>query len=62
MAGMDVKVAAASGLANAKIIMDKVRAGEADYHFIEIMCCPGGPASTEAVSRRYMLMCAISRT
>ena len=22
--------------------MDKVRAGEADYHFIEIMCCPGG--------------------
>ena len=42
VAGMDVKVAAASGLANAKIIMDKVRAGEADYHFIEIMCCPGG--------------------
>ena len=42
VAGMDVKVAAASGLSNAKRIMDKVRAGEADYHFIEIMCCPGG--------------------
>ena len=42
VAGMDVKVAVASGLANAKIIMDKVRSGEADYHFIEIMCCPGG--------------------
>lgn len=42
VAGMDVKVAVASGLSNAKIIMDKVRAGEADYHFIEIMCCPGG--------------------
>ena len=42
VAGMDVKVAVASGLGNAKIIMDKVRAGEADYHFIEIMCCPGG--------------------
>lgn len=42
VAGMDVKVAVASGLANAKQIMDKVRAGEADYHFIEIMCCPGG--------------------
>ena len=39
---MDVKVAVASGLSNAKVIMDKVRAGEADYHFIEIMCCPGG--------------------
>ncbi len=42
VAGMDVKVAVVSGLSNAKIIMDKVRAGEADYHFIEIMCCPGG--------------------
>lgn len=42
VAGMDVKVAVASGLSNAKVIMDKVRAGEADYHFIEIMCCPGG--------------------
>lgn len=42
VAGMDVKVAVASGLSNAKQIMDKVRAGEADYHFIEIMCCPGG--------------------
>ncbi|MCH5212463.1 MAG: iron hydrogenase small subunit [Oscillospiraceae bacterium] len=42
VAGMDVKVAVASGLSNAKIIMDKIRAGEADYHFVEIMCCPGG--------------------
>ena len=42
VAGMDVKVAVASGLSNAKQIMDKVRAGEADYHFIEIMCCQGG--------------------
>lgn len=42
VADMDVKVAVASGLSNAKVLMDKVRAGEADYHFIEIMCCPGG--------------------
>lgn len=42
VAGMDVKVAVASGLSNAKQIMDKVRAGEADYHFVEIMGCPGG--------------------
>ncbi len=39
---LEVKVAVASGLANAKQIMDKIRAGEADYHFIEIMACPGG--------------------
>ena len=40
--GMDVKVAVASGLKNANEILEKVRNGEADYHFIEIMCCPGG--------------------
>ncbi len=38
----DVKVAVASGLANARALMDKIRSGEADYHFIEIMACPGG--------------------
>ena len=42
VAGMNVKVAVASGLKNAAKILDKVRAGEADYQFIEIMCCPGG--------------------
>lgn len=40
--GMDVKVAVASGLANAKAILEKIKSGEADYQFIEIMCCPGG--------------------
>ncbi|MFO7789594.1 MAG: iron hydrogenase small subunit, partial [Bacteroidales bacterium] len=25
-----------------KILMDKVKSGEANYHFIEIMACPGG--------------------
>jgi NADP-reducing hydrogenase subunit HndD len=39
---MDVKVAVASGLNNIKQIMDRIRSGEADYHFIEMMCCPGG--------------------
>ena len=38
----EVKVAVAHGLGNARKLMDKVRAGEADYHFIEIMACPGG--------------------
>lgn len=42
VAGMDVKVAVASGLANAKELLEKVQNGEADYHFIEIMGCPGG--------------------
>lgn len=42
VAGMDIKVAVASGLKNAAKVLDKVRSGEADYQFIEIMCCPGG--------------------
>ena len=37
-----VKLAVAHTLKNAKVLMDKIRAGEADYHFIEIMACPGG--------------------
>ena len=40
--GLPVKVAVAHGLSNAKTLMDRVRAGEAQYHFIEIMACPGG--------------------
>jgi len=42
MNGMTVKVAVTNGLGNARKIMDLVRAGKADYHFIEIMACPGG--------------------
>ena len=42
VAGMDVKVAVVSGLANAKEVLEKVQNGEADYQFIEIMACPGG--------------------
>ncbi len=40
--GMDVKVAVASGLKNAHDLLTKVQSGEEDYHFIEIMGCPGG--------------------
>ncbi|MBC8530742.1 NADH-dependent [FeFe] hydrogenase, group A6 [Gehongia tenuis] len=39
---MDVKVAVASGTGNARKILDAVKAGEKDYHFIEVMGCPGG--------------------
>ncbi len=40
--GVSLNVAVAHGLANAKTLMEKVEAGEANYHFIEIMGCPGG--------------------
>lgn len=37
-----VKVAVAHSTGNAKALLDKIRAGEADYHFIEVMGCEGG--------------------
>lgn len=40
--GLDVKIAVASSLGQARKLMDKIVAGEADYHFIEIMTCAGG--------------------
>ena len=39
---MDVNVAVAHGLGNARELLEKIRRGEANYHFIEIMGCPGG--------------------
>ena len=42
IAGIDVKVAVASGLANARILCDQIKEGKSPYHFIEIMSCPGG--------------------
>ena len=38
----DLKVVAASGLANAQKIMEEIKSGKADYQFVEIMACPGG--------------------
>ena len=40
--GMEIKLAVVSGTANAEKLLNKVKAGEADYHFIEVMGCPGG--------------------
>ncbi|MBR3888482.1 MAG: [Clostridia bacterium] len=39
---LEVKVAVANGLKNAGKIMDMIEKGEAPYHFVEIMACPGG--------------------
>lgn len=40
--GTTMKVAVVSGLANANMLLTKVKNGEADYQFIEVMACPGG--------------------
>jgi len=40
--GVTVKVAVAHALGNARKLLEKIRAGEAEYHFVEVMTCPGG--------------------
>ena len=42
IAGKEVKIVVASGLANARKVMDEIQSGKADYQFVEIMACPGG--------------------
>jgi len=60
--GTKLNVAVASGLGNARKLLNKVKSGEANYHAIEIMACPGGcingggqpykHGDTEALTRR----------
>ena len=42
IAGKEINVVAASGLANAKTILEEIKSGKANYQFVEIMACPGG--------------------
>ncbi len=42
IAGLDLGVAVVSGLANARKLLEQIRAGRSDLHFIEVMTCPGG--------------------
>ena len=42
IAGKSVRVVVASGLRNARKIMNEIKEGRADYDFVEIMACPGG--------------------
>jgi len=39
---LKLKIGIAHGLGNARILLEKIQRGEADYHAIEIMACPGG--------------------
>ena len=40
--GTDISVAVCSGMVNAKVLLDEIKAGKSKYAFIEVMCCPGG--------------------
>ena len=62
IAGNTVKIAVVHTLASARKILERIRAGEADYQFIEVMCCPGGcvggggqPFRTTAAIREHRM-------
>jgi iron only hydrogenase large subunit-like protein len=40
--GVELKVAVAHGLGNAAQLLDSIQSGKAQYHFVEVMTCPGG--------------------
>ena len=42
IAGKPIKVVAASGLKNARTILEEIKTGKSNYQFVEIMACPGG--------------------
>ncbi|MGN0171573.1 MAG: NADH-dependent [FeFe] hydrogenase, group A6 [Acutalibacteraceae bacterium] len=42
IAGMEIKVAAVSGIAAANYVMTRIKDGTAPWQFVEVMCCPGG--------------------
>ena len=42
IAGKEINIAVASGLSYAHELLEKVKKGEKQYHFIEIMGCRGG--------------------
>ena len=44
LGGHEVRVAVASGLANAEKLLAAIEAGEVEYDFVEVMACPGGCA------------------
>lgn len=42
LGGKEIKIAVASSLANARVLMEEIKAGNSPYQFIEVMSCPGG--------------------
>ncbi len=67
---LEVGAAVVSGLGNARKLLDEVRAGRKDIHFIEVMTCPGGCVAgggqpigtdTEAIKARLQALYTIDR-
>ncbi|SJZ44868.1 NADH-dependent [FeFe] hydrogenase, group A6 [Selenihalanaerobacter shriftii] len=59
--GEEIKVAIINGLRNANDLLEAIKAGEKEYHFVEVMGCPGGcvggggqpiPTNEEIIAKR----------
>ena len=50
LGGLPLRVAVVRGLGNARHLCDQIVAGEANYHFVEVMACPGGCAPTQGAA------------
>jgi NADH-quinone oxidoreductase subunit G/NADP-reducing hydrogenase subunit HndD len=70
LGGVQVNAAVVSGLGNARPILEAIRAGQSDLHFVEVMTCPGGcvagggqphATSPEAVKARLGALYKIDR-
>jgi NADP-reducing hydrogenase subunit HndD len=70
VAGQTIGVAAVSGLGRARALIEQIRAGRSDLHFVEVMTCPGGcvngggqprGASADAVRARMQALYTIDR-
>ncbi|MFO7974997.1 MAG: NADH-dependent [FeFe] hydrogenase, group A6 [Candidatus Hydrogenedentota bacterium] len=68
--GKEIGVAVVSGLQNARTLLDEIRDGRDDIHFIEVMTCPGGciggggqplSADQEALRARMQALYTIDR-
>ena len=67
---LEVGIAVVSGLSNARKLLDEIKAGKKDLHFIEVMTCPGGciagggqplSANLDAIKARMKALYAIDR-
>ncbi len=69
--GLKLNVAVVNGLGNARKMLDMIKNGEKDYHFIEFMACPGGciggggqpiPTTKEILSKRMKAIYEIDKS
>jgi iron only hydrogenase large subunit-like protein len=69
--GINLKVAVVNGLGNARKVLEMIKSGEKEYHFVEFMACPGGciggggqpiPTNNEIILKRMQAIYEIDRS